>query len=147
MVNLGLYKIKVALFHFYYNSCQQYLFLEDYIRKYNKPCWDHTNICFKQVNPTKLIGIDQKKFREFSYANVKTVKKLVEKQRGHFYRVLRQNAIEDAKEFIPTMNLYEFPFPTFRDCLFAYIPGKEEEVFSFRPWPPHEFKNMCLNRS
>lgn len=67
---------------------------------------------------------------------------MVGKKRGRFYRALRQSAIDDAREFIPTMNLYEFPFPTFRDCLFAYLPGKEEEVFSFRPWLPHEFKNM-----
>lgn len=86
-------------------------------------------------------------FREFSYANAKAVKKMVEQRRNYFYRVLKQNAIEETREFVPTMNLYEFPFPTFRDCLFAYLPNKEKEVLSFRPWLTHEFKNMCLYRS
>lgn len=89
-----------------------------------------------------LVDIDPKMHRGFSYANAKAVKKMVAEKRGYFYRALKQSALNDAREFIPTMNIYEFPFSTFRDCLFAYLPGKEEEVFSFRPWLPHEFKNM-----
>lgn len=112
-----------------------------FIKKYNKPCWNHTSKCFGKVS-AGLVDIDPKMHREFSYANAKAVKKMVSTKRGYFYRVLKQSAIHDAREFIPTMNIYEFPFCTFRDCLFAYLPGKEEEVFSFRPWFPHEFKNM-----
>lgn len=101
-------------------------------------------ICFGKVS-TNLIRVDPRTYRSYSYANVKAVKKMVAVNRGRFYRALRQSMINDTREFVPTMNLYEFPFCTFRDCFFAYFPGKEEEVYSFRPWLPHEFKKKKRN--
>lgn len=124
-------------------QCVQHccFFADEFIKKFNKPYWNHTNNCFGRVS-AGLVDIDPKMHRNFSYANVKAVKRMVATKRGYFYRVLKQSSINDGREFIPTMNIYEFPFSTFRDCLFAYVPPKEEAVFSFRPWFAHEFKNM-----
>lgn len=118
--------------------------LEDkdhFITKYNIPLWNHTARCFGKVS-TGLVDIDSKTFKNYTYAQAKEVRGMVSEKLGRFYRAIRQTAINDAREFIPTMNIYEFPSSSFRDCLFAYLPTKEEDVFSFRPWLPHEFRNM-----
>lgn len=41
---------------------------------------------------------------------------------------------------------YELPMKTFRDCYFAYVPGKEESVFSNRPWKVFEYIDYKLIR-
>lgn len=61
-------------------------------------------------------------------------------------RNVKKGIIDDGREFFPSMFDYEFPTKTFRDCYFAYIPGKEEAVFSYRPWKVFEFIDYKLIR-
>ncbi|VEN43874.1 unnamed protein product [Callosobruchus maculatus] len=89
--------------------------------------WGHTQICYKSVATPKL-GISRKKAKTVTWKHAEVMKNMVAAKTNEFYRALRRERINSAREFYPTTFSYEFPTPTFRDCYFAYLPAKEEDL-------------------
>nr|CAI5823763.1 unnamed protein product [Callosobruchus analis]CAI5848954.1 unnamed protein product [Callosobruchus analis] len=89
--------------------------------------WGHTEICYKSVDIPPL-GISHKKAKTITWKHADAMKKLVAAKDEEFYRALKRERINSAREFYPTTFSYEFPTRTFRDCYFAYLPAKEEDL-------------------
>lgn len=108
----------------------------------------HTRRCQRKVL-SKIVDlhIPLEVAENMTYSTVFSTQRRVREKLALFYRRLRQNTVEDGREFFPTMFTYEFPTPAFRDCYFAYTPAKEEEVHPLRIWKAHEYKHMSEKES
>ncbi|KAJ8985013.1 hypothetical protein NQ317_016924 [Molorchus minor] len=105
--------------------------------EFSKIHWCHTDVCYREVARPDL-GISKRKAKLMTWKDASFVKSIVADKVGMYYRLVKQQTIEMAREFFPISFDYEFPNKTYRDVFFAYAPAKEEDVLAFRIVKPHE---------
>ncbi|KAF5273947.1 hypothetical protein FQA39_LY01062 [Lamprigera yunnana] len=100
----------------------------------SKTRWTHLTSYSVRPREGYKIKMCPKRAKNFNCSSIKAGKKILSDKNTSFYRGMRQSAIDCGREFFPGTFSYEFPFPSFRDCYFAYMPDKEEACIFFRVW-------------
>ncbi|KAH1009316.1 hypothetical protein HUJ04_001688 [Dendroctonus ponderosae] len=120
---------------------------EDKVKSYgvSKSLWRHTDVCYKHLLPTTM-PYTIAKARMMTWKDAKHIKRVAAEKQEEFYRQLKNVNIDTGREFFATTFAYEFPTPTWRECAFAYIPTKEENIFPFKVVQPHEARIIPDNR-
>lgn len=63
-----------------------------------------------------------------------------------YKRKLKLQLINQCRLFWPTMEPYLCRMGPPNKTFYAYLPAKENEIFTFRPWQLHECKKSKINK-
>lgn len=104
-------------------------------RKYYAYCskmyWGHSDICYHPV-PIPKVNFSKEVLKKLTWSSANRCRDILEHQKYVFRRQIKQQIVDKAREFFPTVFAYEFPSKTFRKCYFAYLPDKEESEIVHR---------------
>lgn len=119
----------------------------------SKTWWKHTDFCYTQSKPTRM-PYSNAKARTMTWRSAKEIRRVAAQKTDEFYRLnltcedvfsklwifrnVKQETVETGREFFATTFAYQFPTHTWRDCAFAYLPTKEENLFPYKIVQPHD---------
>ncbi|KAL1494747.1 hypothetical protein ABEB36_010294 [Hypothenemus hampei] len=139
---------KLPIFKLWINMrCKMFWTHTDKVKSYVKSTifWRHNDFCYNLPVPPRM-PYSHVKAQTMTWKNSKSVRKVADEKSKKFYRELKQATIESGREFFATTFAYEFPFHTWRDCAFAYLPTKEQDLFPFKIIQPHDAKYVPDNK-
>ncbi|XP_030746892.1 uncharacterized protein LOC115875539 [Sitophilus oryzae] len=115
-----------------------------YILK-SRTLWKHTFTCYRPPNSVSM-PFTKAQARKITWRHAEFVRLTAAKKMEEFYRNLKQSTVETGREMFASTFSYEFPTTTWRDCFFAYTPSKEEHVFPYKIYQPHDVRYIPENK-
>ncbi|XP_056632580.1 uncharacterized protein LOC130442443 [Diorhabda sublineata] len=94
----------------------------------SKKCLTHTSRCYPKISIPRL-NISPKLLDKLNWNHFEFIRNMTTKLEFNFRRQIKYERINSAREYFPILFDYWFPFWTFRDCYFAYMPAKENDIY------------------
>ncbi|XP_072387496.1 uncharacterized protein [Diabrotica undecimpunctata] len=88
----------------------------------------HTNICYQKIKVPKM-PICPHMADKFNWNHFELLREMTSSLIFEYRRKIKQLRVHSAREYFPIMYDYPFPFRTFRNNYFAYLPAKEEDIY------------------